>query len=137
VTTTFVRVPDPSFAEHLRDRVDAFVPVDGARVLCLGAADAAGVNDTRDSHALAVMELLHQAGAWVDFADPIVDVANVDHESWDAVDLATVDLRTYDLIVVLVANTAWPRDELLAAGVPVFDAVNAFDGTHGTGYETL
>jgi UDP-N-acetyl-D-mannosaminuronate dehydrogenase len=136
VTTTFVRVPDP-IAEYVRDRIDAFVPVDGARVLCLGAALKAGVSDTRNSHAVAVMELLHQAGAWVDFADPLVSMARVDHETWDAVDLATTDLGSFDLIVVLVRNPAWPRAELLGAGVPVFDAVNALAGTRGPGYERL
>jgi UDP-N-acetyl-D-glucosamine dehydrogenase len=124
-------------AEYVRGRIDAFVPVDGARVLCLGAAFKAGVSDTRNSRALAVMELLHQAGAWVDFADPLVSTVGVDHERWDAVDLATVDLGSYDLIVVLVRNPAWPRAELLAAGVPVFDAVNALGGTRGPGYERL
>jgi UDP-N-acetyl-D-glucosamine dehydrogenase len=124
-------------AEYVRDRIDAFVPVDGARVLCLGAAFKAGVSDTRNSDAVAVMELLHQAGAWVDFADPLVSVARVDHETWDAVDLSTIDLGSFDLIVALVRNPAWPRAKLLAAGVPVFDAVNALGGTRGAGYERL
>ena len=124
-------------AEYVRDRIDAFVPLDGTRVLCLGAAFKAGVSDIRNSRAVTVMELLHRAGAWVDFADPLVSTAAVDHETWDAVDLATTDLGSYDLIVVLVRNPAWPRADLLAAGVPVFDAVNALDGTRGPGYERL
>jgi UDP-N-acetyl-D-glucosamine dehydrogenase len=124
-------------AEYIRDRIDTFVPVDGARVLCLGAAFKAGVSDARNSRAVAVMELLHRSGAWVDFADPLVRTAAIDHETWDAVDLATTDLASYDLIVVLVRNPVWPRDALLAAGVPVFDAVNALGATRSPAYERL
>ena len=63
-----------AMAEYVRDRVDAFLPVDGKRVLCLGAAFKAGVSDVRNSRAVRVMELLEDAGAQVDFADPLARV---------------------------------------------------------------
>ena len=126
-----------AMAEYVRDRIDAFVPLDGARVLCLGAAFKAGVSDTRNSRAVTVMELLTAAGARVDFADPLARHVVLGGETHDAVDLAATDLTAYDLVVVLVRNPAWPRDAILASGVAVFDAVNALDGRRGPQYERL
>jgi len=126
-----------AMADYVRDRVTAFLPVDGKRVLCLGAAFKAGVSDVRNSRAVRVMELLEDAGAHVEFTDPLVGVLMLRGTRREAVDLGTSALGDYDLIVALVRNPAWPRDELLAAGVPVFDAVNALAGTPGNTYERL
>ena len=110
------------------------IQLSGARVLCLGAAFKAGVSDVRNSRAVRVMELLQQEGADVSFADPLVDTLVLDGRGYEAVSLDAFDLEHYDLIVVLVRNSVWPVDRLLASGVPTFDAVNALGvataGTH-------
>jgi UDP-N-acetyl-D-glucosamine dehydrogenase len=126
-----------AMAEYVRDRVVAFRPIDGKRVLCLGAAFKAGVSDVRNSRAVRVMELLEEAGAQVDFADPLAHVLTLRGTPRTAVDLASTPLDGYDLLVALVRNPAWPRDAVLGAGVPVFDAVNALAGTPSETYERL
>jgi UDP-N-acetyl-D-glucosamine dehydrogenase len=104
------------------------ITLSGARVLCLGAAFKPGVSDVRNSRALRVMELLHEAGARVEFTDarvPSVVLAGTERKAFPHQDAVAAG---FDLVVVLVASPDWPLDELEAAGVPVFDAVNAAGG---------
>jgi UDP-N-acetyl-D-glucosamine dehydrogenase len=126
-----------AMAEYVRDRIVAFRPVDGQRVLCLGAAFKAGVSDVRNSRAVRVMELLEEAGAQVDFSDPLSRVLTLRGTERTSVDLTDTPLDGYDVIVALVRNPAWPRDAVLDSGVPVFDAVNALAGTPSETYERL
>ena len=100
----------------------------GARILCLGAAFKPGVSDVRNSRALRVMELLHEAGARVEFTDarvPSVILAGTERKAFPLQDAVAAG---FDLVVVLVSRPDWPLEELEAAGVPVFDAVNAAGG---------
>ncbi len=126
-----------AMAEYVRDRITAFHPVDGARVLCLGAAFKAGVRDVRNSRAVRVMELLEDAGARVEFADPLVHTLTLHGTVHEAVGMDAAPLGDFDLIVALVCNPVWPRDAVLGAGVPVFDAVNALAGEPSETYERL
>jgi UDP-N-acetyl-D-glucosamine dehydrogenase len=126
-----------AMAEYVRDRITAFHPVDGARVLCLGAAFKAGVRDVRNSRAVRVMELLEDAGAQVEFTDPLVHALTLHGAVHEAVDIDAASFGDFDLIVALVRNPVWPRDAVLGAGVPVFDAVNALAGEPSETYERL
>ena len=126
-----------TMAEYVRDRINTFHSVAEQRVLCLGAAFKAGVSDIRNSRAVRVMELLEDAGAEVEFADPLVSTLTLHRTAHHAVDLDAATLGGYDLIVALVRNPAWPADAVLSAGVPVFDAVNALAGTPSETYERL
>ncbi|HEX3455753.1 MAG TPA: nucleotide sugar dehydrogenase [Gaiellaceae bacterium] len=101
------------------------VTIDGARVLCLGAAFKARVSDVRNSRAVRVMELLEAEGAQVDFCDPLVATLTLGGTERAAVPVDAADLDGYDLIVVLVRNAAWPVSAVLASSTPTFDAVNA------------
>jgi UDP-N-acetyl-D-glucosamine dehydrogenase len=120
-----------SFTTHLG------IALGGARVLCLGAAFKAGVSDVRNSRAVRVMELLEDAGATVDYADPLVASLVLRGREHKAVTLEPDALTDYDLVVVLVRNAAWPVVEVLAAEVPTFDAVNALGEPSGATHERL
>ena len=126
-----------AMAEYVRDRIAAFHALAEQRVLCLGAAFKAGVHDVRNSRAVRVMELLEDAGAQVEFADPLVHSLTVHDTAHHSIELNPASLADYDLIVVLVRNSAWPVDAVLGAGVPVFDAVNALGGAPSETYERL
>jgi UDP-N-acetyl-D-glucosamine dehydrogenase len=108
-----------------------------ARVLCLGAAFKAGVSDVRNSRAVRVMELLDDAGARVEFCDPLVPSLTLHGRELKAVPLDAVTFDDYDLVVVLVRNPAWPVDRVVSAGVPTFDAVDALGMPTGARHERL
>jgi UDP-N-acetyl-D-glucosamine dehydrogenase len=109
----------------------------GSRVLVLGAAFKGGVADTRNSRAIRVMELLEDAGALVEFADPCVDAVRVGGRERKRVDLTADLLSSIDLIAILVDHSDWPIDTILAGGILVFDAVNATAGREARHVERL
>ena len=117
-------------AFYVRGRVQELLnrtgrPLMGSRVLALGASFKPGVGDCRNSRALRLVELLEEAGAIVDIADPFVSVVQVGGQDRKTVDLDEVDLTAFDLVVVLVAHPGWPVDAMLASGVPMLDTVDA------------
>ena len=129
-------------ADYVLGRVRAFadrqgVALAGARVLCLGAAFKAGVSDIRNSRAIRVMELLTQAGAHVEFADPLVDEIDVNEERHKAVPISGAMAAGFDLIAVLVAHHEWSELTVLPDVVPVFDAVGVIERRGHPAYERL
>jgi len=129
-------------ADYIVGRVRAFVDrlgiaLAGARVLCLGAAFKPGVADIRNSRAIRVMELLMQAGAHVDYADPRVDELELGGERRKSIAIGSSMGDGFDLVVVLVAHPELRGLESLADSVPVFDAVGALEARGHVAYERL
>jgi UDP-N-acetyl-D-glucosamine dehydrogenase len=129
-------------ASYVATRVQQFMNrlgrnLNGARVLGLGVSFKAGVSDTRNSRAVRVLELLEQAGAVVEYADPNVVVAEIGGHRRASLDLAGLDVTRFDLVAVLVADAGWPIDHIVSADVPLFDTVNATHGRQGPNVERL
>ncbi len=109
----------------------------GAHVLCVGAAFKPGVRDTRNSRAIRVMELLTDAGAEVEFSDPLVAEIELRTGAQKASSLDDIRWSDFDLVVVLGGAPDIDLEGLVQAGVPMFDAVNAFGGRSGSLHERL
>ncbi len=126
-------------ADYIRRRItdrlnDLGKPLRGSRVLCLGAAFKPNVSDMRNSRAVKIIELLHTAGADVRYHDPRVPAFHLGDdeeghrpqgELMKSVELSEAEIAAADIVVVLVNHPDVDLAPVLAAGVPVFDAVNA------------
>jgi UDP-N-acetyl-D-glucosamine dehydrogenase len=97
----------------------------GLRVLCVGAGYKPDIGDTRHSRALCVMQLLAEAGAVVEYADPLIPAVEIAGREYKSVTLDEVSPADYGLVAVLVSRRGLDLDRFLAAGVPVFDAAHA------------
>ena len=76
--------------------------LNGSRVMVVGVAYKANVNDTRESPALKVIELLRGEGAQVEYHDPhVTALPKLGLES-AALDAETID--AYDVVVVVTAH---------------------------------
>ena len=130
-----------TMADYVLGRIRAFadrqgVALAGARVLCLGVAFKPGVSDTRNSSAIRVMELLVQAGARVEFADP--HVAELEMRASAARRSRGPTMADgFDLVVVLVAHPSGRRSSGLPDTALVFDAVGAIEARGHPAYERL
>jgi UDP-N-acetyl-D-glucosamine dehydrogenase len=118
---------------YVRGRIADFCnslsrPLQGARVLVLGASFKPGVGDVRNSRALRLMELIEERGATVEFSDPHVVEAVIGGRARKSLPLDEVTFTEYDVAVVCVAHQELPLDVILESGVPVFDAVGATVG---------
>ena len=96
-------------------------PIRGTRVLAIGVTYKAGVNDQRESPALAVLERLARKGAEVGYHDPYVETATVHGRALESESLDAATVGSYDCVVILTAH-----DEVDVRGL-VRDAALVFD----------
>lgn len=103
-------------------------PVLGSKVLVVGIAYKADIDDVRESPAFDIMELLHKQGAQVSWYDPLVPSLE---GAWAGGKLANWDvaaLRGFDAAVIVTAHKSVDHSVLLAADISVVDSRHALAG---------
>src|SRR5271157_3988452 len=83
---------------------DAGKPVKGARILILGLAYKANVDDDRESPSYVIMELIEKGGGTVDYSDPYVPrLKKVRKFNFDkaSVQLTAKKIKSYDAVVIV------------------------------------
>ena len=103
-------------------------PVRGSRILVLGVAYKPNVADTRDSPALEIIDTLLAKGARMAFHDPHVSRLSVGGAWLDSLDWGAVDLRAWDVVLILTAHAAYDWPAIVAAAPLVIDTRNATGG---------
>jgi UDP-N-acetyl-D-glucosamine dehydrogenase len=99
-------------------------PVKGSAVLVVGAAYKRDTDDTRESPALDVIQLLAEKGAQVKYHDPLVP--SLRHEGQD-MESAPLDERVVadsDVIVIVTDHTGVDYELIRRSGRPVLDTRN-------------
>ena len=85
-------------------------PLKGSRVLVLGLAYKANIDDDRESPSYEILELLHQAGARIDYCDPFFPAARKGRKhdlGLSSVPCTAAAFATYDALVVATAHDAF------------------------------
>ena len=104
--------------------------LNGSRVLLLGLAYKANVDDQRESPTFALMELLAQAGAVVDYFDPHIPVIKPtrEHAAWtgrNSVSWDRTTISSYNLVIISTAHAAVNYAELGEWAPVIVDTRNA------------
>jgi len=104
--------------------------VNGSRVLVLGLAYKANVDDDRESPSYQLMDLLEQQGAEVDYYDPHVpEIRRTrEHAHWAGTKSVTWDrdtIASYDLVLISTAHKAVNYQELGDWAQSIVDTRNA------------
>ena len=108
--------------------------LNGSHVLVVGIAYKRDIDDIRESPALDVMGLLHQAGVRLSYSDPFVPTLSA--RAWPgSYELASraltpSTLSQVDCVAILTDHRAIDYDALIAAAPIVIDTRNAIKGTH-------
>jgi len=98
----------------------------GSKVLLLGVAYKADIDDTRESPALKLIELLQAEGAEVSYHDPFVpELAEQGLSS------SPLDTAAADCVVIVTAHSGIDYDQLVESATLVVDLRNA-TGQNGT-----
>ena len=103
--------------------------LNGARVLVLGVAYKANVNDTRESPSLRIIQLLRADGADVDYHDPHVE--RLPREGMSSVPLDAASLAAHDVVVVVTAHDGIDWEMVAAESPLVVDLRNVVPDTDG------
>jgi UDP-N-acetyl-D-glucosamine dehydrogenase len=112
-------------SDALNDRERA---VRSSRILVLGVAYKPNVADTRDSPALEIIDTLLAKGARVAYHDPHVPRVSVNGVPLTSLDWRTLDLRAWDVVLVLTAHAGYDWPAIVAAAPLVIDTRNATGG---------
>jgi len=101
----------------------------GSRILVLGVAYKPDISDTRESPAVKLISLLHNAGAEVNYHDPHVPSFTENGVEMSSVPL---DAGAYDCVVVVTNHSGIDYDRLVDDANLVVDLRNATgkSGTH-------
>jgi UDP-N-acetyl-D-glucosamine dehydrogenase len=102
--------------------------VNGSRVLVMGVAYKADVDDVRESPSLDVMELLREMGAHVEYADPHVPSLDLLGHRMKAVRPTAARLRRADCVVLTTAHRAFDYGLIYRSARSIVDTRNAFKG---------
>jgi UDP-N-acetyl-D-glucosamine dehydrogenase len=115
--------------EKVRDALnDTGRPLRGSRVLVLGVAYKADIDDVRESPALDIIRLLEEKGADVVFHDPHVPVLREDGHEREGVPFSDEELHAADCILIATDHSGVEYRRLMGLGTPVVDARNAMRG---------
>ena len=120
VVDKLARALDRRFGRGLRD----------ARILIIGVAYKKNVDDTRESPALKLIELIEARGANVDFYDPHVAVIPQTREHGRLAGRSSISwthdrLRSYDAVVIATDHDAVDYCELCRLASLIIDTRNA------------
>jgi UDP-N-acetyl-D-glucosamine dehydrogenase len=97
-------------------------PINGSRVMAVGLTYKAGVNDVRESPALAVMERLARSGAACSYHDPYVPSVRVFGETVQSQPLDPELLEIQDCVAILTAHPQIDYQRIVELAPLVFDA---------------
>jgi len=104
-------------------------PMNGAHILVAGISYKRDIDDMRESPALDVMGLLHQQGARLQYADPLVP--RLAGRSWlggydlESLTLDAATIARADCVAILTDHTAFDYDALVSQASLVVDTRNA------------
>lgn len=101
-------------------------PLNGSKVLVLGVAYKADIDDYRESPALDLIDIFKRRGADVDFYDPCISEYKYHgelHKGLDSVDGTLIG--RYDLIVIAASHSNVDYDMINKNASSVFDTKNA------------
>jgi UDP-N-acetyl-D-glucosamine dehydrogenase len=124
-------MPDYVIGKVMLALNDAGKPVKGARILILGLAYKANVDDDRESPTYRLMEKLEELGGVVGFNDPYIPVIRPTREHARYAGRCSVPISgEFDLLLVATAHDEYRELDLLSFGIPVVDTRNLIGEKH-------
>ena len=106
-------------------------PVRGSKVLILGVAYKADVDDVREAPALDIIQLLMQQGAIVHYHDPYVSSIQFDQVDISSVDHDLSILESVDCVIIVTDHSYYDWADILNRTNLVVDTRNATVGLNG------
>ncbi|MCH7724771.1 MAG: nucleotide sugar dehydrogenase, partial [Bacteroidetes bacterium] len=106
------------------------LPLNGSRVLILGASYKKDIDDMRESPSLKLIELFIKRGANVDYTDPFIPSLPKTRKynfAMESVDLTAESIKNYDLVVLSTDHTDFDYKMIGSNAKAILDTRNAFE----------
>ncbi|MFC1751827.1 nucleotide sugar dehydrogenase [Thermoproteota archaeon] len=102
--------------------------VNGAKILILGVAYKADIDDVRESPALEIISGFKKLGAKVDYHDPFIPQINLNGSPLESVKLTKSRVATSDCVVLVTNHKAFDIKRIVKDSQLLFDTRNAAKG---------
>jgi UDP-N-acetyl-D-glucosamine dehydrogenase len=123
-------MPDYVVMKVMKALNDQGKHVRGSRILLLGLAYKANVDDCRESPSYRLMEKLEELGADVSYNDPYIPVIRPSREYAKFAGRKSVEISgRFDLILIATAHDAYKEVDFKRLGIPVVDTRNVICDT--------
>ena len=111
---------------------EAAKPIKGSKILLMGLAYKANVDDMRESPTFELLDLLSERGAVVDYYDPHIPVIGPtrEHANWqgkESIEWNQGEISGYDLVLIATDHKAFNHEELINWAPLIVDTRNAID----------
>jgi UDP-N-acetyl-D-glucosamine dehydrogenase len=106
------------------------LPLNGSRVLILGAAYKKDIDDMRESPSLKLIDLFTERGAIVDYSDPYIpSLPKTRKYNFEkvSVDLSPESIKSYNLVVLSTDHTDFDYKMIVHNARAILDTRNAFE----------
>ena len=106
------------------------LPLNGSRVLILGAAYKKDIDDMRESPSLKLIDLFTERGAIVDYSDPYIpSLPKTRKYNFEkvSVDLLPESIKNYNLVVLSTDHTDFDYKMIVHNAKAILDTRNAFE----------
>ncbi len=104
------------------------IPIKGAKILLIGVAYKPDVDDTRESPALKIMDLLMREGAEVDYHDPYIPVLPETRKykfNKTSVSLTPESVSGYDAVIITTNHSGMDYKSIVDSSKLIIDTRNA------------
>ena len=110
----------------INDKMPEYCVDRASKVLVLGVAYKADIDDYRESPAIDVIEILQREGANVDFFDPYIPKFRAHGKEYVGIaDISPEVISSYDIVFVAAAHTNVDYDMIEQNAQAIFDSKNA------------
>ena len=106
------------------------MPLNGSRILILGAAYKKDIDDMRESPSLKLIDLFTDRGAIVDYSDPYIpSLPKTRKYNFEkvSVDLSPESIKNYNLVVLSTDHTDFDYKMIVHNARAILDTRNAFE----------
>jgi UDP-N-acetyl-D-glucosamine dehydrogenase len=118
-------MPDHVVLKVMKALNDQQKPVKGAKILILGLAYKANVDDDRESPSYRLLEKLEELGAEVSYNDPYIPEIRMTREYAKFAGRKSVEISDrFDLLLIATAHDEYQRIDFKALRIPVVDTRN-------------
>lgn len=100
-------------------------PLNGSKVLLLGAAYKKDIDDLRESPVLKIIENLEKAQADISYNDPYIPAFQHAGKEYKSVELTEETLKNADIVIITTDHSIYNYDFIVKNSVVVFDTRNA------------
>jgi UDP-N-acetyl-D-glucosamine dehydrogenase len=122
-------MPDFVVNKVMKAMNDVGKPVKGSKILLMGLAYKANIDDDRESPSYRLMEKLEKLGAFVSYNDPYIPVIKPTREFSHFAGRVSAELsREFDLILIVTGHDQYKEIDFTSFGVPIVDTRHIVKG---------